>query len=137
MVQKAGDLPWIANPMIRKATVKYSVNNDLLTVWKTKDESTINIDMAKQTDTVTQIVLELQRLQWTQHAEGLEGYDKGLHNYLTRMLGVLWPWLRDRRWQQVAKTLQDYKEREELEFDHSEAGRLQLTQYRDSGMCDL
>lgn len=133
MVQKAGDLPWVANPVIRKATVVYCFSGENLTVHKTKDNSNTEVDMGRYKVIMTEMVMKLQGLQWMELESGLVGYDRGLYNYLVRMLGVLWPWLRDRKWTQVGKTLCDFTERERLNFDHSPDGRLKLEQYRSQG----
>lgn len=134
MVHRAEDPEWLPKSKIRSGTLIYKVDNSTLIIQR-KNQADESISMGDETDAITALVVKLNDLDEERNRRALQVYDMGLHNYITRMLQKVVPWLKEKNgWQKIADTLHDYKGRERLGIRHDVEGRERWLQSLEEGM---
>lgn len=133
MSRKAGDQPWINTPSIRKSPISYKVDGDVLVIQR-NTKAPLKVSMGEEEEAIGQLVNELDKLTETREKRSLSAYERGLYSYITRTLGYIYPLLDKKKWDRVAKGLEDFKSREENGFEHDEDGRAKWRTYQEGGL---
>ena len=130
MHRTAGDQPWGDGP-IRKSPNTYEILDDDLIVHRGQKPD-VTIAMGEENDAITSLVKTLQDLTSFKDNRALTTYESGLFSYITRTLGHIYPLMQNKKWNRVASALNDYKSREEHDFQHDEDGRAEWKNWQKS-----